>query len=305
MKKVIVSGANGFIGRHLVSQLLKFDIKVYGIMTDVRKAKEFVENEKFVPIIADFRVYNSLDKYIEDDDIDVFFHMAWQGGFTSALKDYSLQFDNAKAACDAAVSAIKIGCKKFVYAGTVNEIEINQFMNNERFVPRNTCIYASAKVAGDMVCRVLAHNANMSFCSALIPLPYGVGNDSRQLINTVIKNCYTGQPSKLIPGDNKYDIAHISDVVTALVCIGEKGINMRSYYIGHRTLRTFKEIVTQIRDVINPNAELRFGEYEDSLNMDYSYTDLEALYRDTGFECTADFGSTILEQAEWLKSINF
>ena len=39
--------------------------------------------------------------------------------------------------------------------------------------------------------------------------------------------------------------------------------------------------------------------------MDYSYTDLEALYRDTGFECTADFAQTIREQAEYLKSINF
>ena len=60
-----------------------------------------------------------------------------------------------------------------------------------------------------------------------------------------------------------------------------------------------------MRDAINPDAELRFGEYEDSLNMDYGNTDLEALYRDTGFECTADFVQTIREQAEWLKSINF
>ena len=80
---------------------------------------------------------------------------------------------------------------------------------------------------------------------------------------------------------------------------------MRSYYIGHRKLRTFREIVTEIRDVINPDAELRFGEYEDSLNMDYSYTDLDALYNDTGFECKADFAKTIAEQAQWLKSIGF
>ena len=140
-----------------------------------------------------------------------------------------------------------------------------------------------------MICRTLAYNAGIGYCSALIPLPYGVGNDSRQLINTVIKNCYTGQPSKLITGNNQYDIAHISDVARGIVAIGEKGINLRSYYIGHRTLRTFREIVTEMRDAINPDAELRFGEYEDSLNMDYSNTDLDALYNDTGFECEADF----------------
>lgn len=304
MKTVVVTGATGFIGQYLTKELLAKGIKVYGIGTDIRKLTTTGFGGNFIPIVADFRVYKSLARYI-DEEIDVFYHLAWQGGFTEALKDYSLQLDNARAACDALVSATEMKCKKFVYAGTVNEIEINQFMNNERFEPRNTCIYASAKVAADMICRTLAHNAGMEFCSALIPLPYGIGNDSRQLINTVIKNCYTGQPSKLITGNNQYDIAHISDVSRALYCIGESGKTMKSYYIGHRELKTFREVVTQIRDAINPEAELRFGEYKDSLNMDYSYTDLDELYNDTGFQCEADFVKTIREQAEWLKSINY
>lgn len=305
MKSAVVTGATGFIGSNLVRELLSRGVRVYGIGTNIAKLIDSGFEGDFIPVTADFRVFDSLDKYIPEKDIDVFYNMAWQGGFTSALKDYGLQFSNAQAACDALISATKIGCKKFVYAGTVNEIEINQFMNNERFTPRNTNIYASAKVAADMICRTLAYNNDIQYCSALIPLPYGVGNASRQLINIVIKNAYEGAPSKLIPGDNLYDIAHISDVVRALYDIGESGKSMRSYYIGHRNLRTFKEIVTQIRDTINPEAELRFGEYKDSLNMDYSYTDLEALYNDTGFECSADFEETIKEQAEWLKSIDF
>ena len=304
MKTAVVTGATGFIGKYLTQKLIEKGVKVYGIGTDVRRlnVEEFGEN--FVPLVADFRVYDNLEKYI-DEDIDVFYHMAWQGGFTTALKDYALQLGNSKAACDALTSASNMKCRKFVYAGTVNEIEINQFMNNERFEPRNTNIYASAKVAADMICRTLAHNAGMMYCSALIPLPYGVGNASRQLINTVIKNCYSNLPSKLITGNNQYDIAHISDIVEALYCIGLSGKSMKSYYIGHRKLKTFKEVVMDIREAINPNAELRFGEYQDSLNMDYSYTDLDALYNDTGFECKADFARTIQEQAEWLKSIDF
>ena len=305
MKKVIVSGATGFIGSYLVHELLSRGVTVYGIGTDIAKLDGMNFGENFIPVTADFRVYDSLDRQIKAKDIEVFYHMAWGGGFTTALKNYSLQFENAKAACDALCSAVKIGCRKFVFAGTVNEIEINQFINNERFVPRGTCIYASVKVAADMVSKTMAYLNHVDYCSALIPLPYGMGNASPQLINTVIKNCYENKPSKLITGNNQYDIVHISDIARALYLIGSKGKNMQSYYIGHRKLRTFREIVCNIRDVINPNAELRFGEYEDSLNMDYSYTDLDALYRDTGFECRADFTQTILEQAEYLKSINF
>ena len=306
MRSAMVSGASGFIGSYLTKRLLEEGVKVYGIGTSRKKLDDLRFEGDFVPIVADFRSYDSLERYIDDEEIDVFYHMAWEGGFTSALKDHKLQYKNSKAACDAIVSASKMkSVKKFVYAGTVNQMEIYQFLYKDDFIPRNNWVYASTKVAADMICRTLAYNYGMEYCCALIPLLYGVGNASPQLINIVIKNCYSGTPSKLIKGDNKYDIVHVSDVVEGLYRIGTTGKNMRSYYIGHRSLNTFREVVENIRDAINPEAELKFGEYPESLNLDYSSIDLECLYKDTGFECGADFVETIREQADWLKTIGF
>ena len=304
MKTVIVSGATGFIGSYLVRELLKNGSTVYGIGTNIARLEGMNFGENFIPVTADFRVYDSLDRQIKARDVDAFFHMAWCGGAVAALKDYQLQFTNAKASCDAAMSAARIGCRKFIFAGTINELEIAQFLRNEKTIPRNTNIYASMEVSADITSRTISYNNHMDYCSAFIPLPYGVGYPALNLINTVIKNCMENKPSRLIEGNNQYDIVHVSDIARALYLIGSKGRNMQSYYIGHRKLRTFREIVCNIRDVVNKDAELRFGEYEDSLNMDYSYTDLDALYRDTGFECTADFEQTIREQAEYLKAIN-
>ena len=39
---------------------------MYGIGTDVRKLNALGLKENFIPIVADFRVFNSLDKYIDD-----------------------------------------------------------------------------------------------------------------------------------------------------------------------------------------------------------------------------------------------
>lgn len=36
-------------------------------------------------------------------------------------------------------------------------------------------------------------------------------------------------------------------------------------------------------------------------NIDYSMIDLEALYRDTGFECKSDFEESILKMVKWIK----
>ena len=87
----------------------------------------------------------------------------------------------------------------------------------------------------------------------------------------------------------------------ALVAIGEKGKDQRTYYIGHRDVRTFEQLITGIGDIVNPEVELEFGSYKDSYNIDYSVIDVDALYNDTGFECKADFRESITKTMEWIK----
>ena len=132
-------------------------------------------------------------------------------------------------------------------------------------------------------------------------MPYGERNHAKNLPNIVIQNLLQNVACKLITGKNLYDLVYINDVANAFFHIGESGKNMKSYYIGHRRLRTFRELITEIRDILAPNVELRFGEYPDNLDMDYSLVDLDALYRDTGFECKADFRESILKTAEWIR----
>lgn len=46
---------------------------------------------------------------------------------------------------------------------------------------------------------------------------------------------------------------------------------------------------------------LNFGELEDTFITNYDYTDLNALYNDTGEEANVDFKYSILKTAEWIK----
>lgn len=305
MKKAIVTGATGFIGGALVRKLLLLDVEVYGVDIETPKFAEFESNTNFHKIIASFEAYKDLPKLINDNCIDVFYHFAWAGGFTTAIKDYTLQMRNAAYAGDALVAAKDIGCAKFVYAGTYNEFEIRTFLASDDFEPRYTCIYSTGKTAADLICKTLAYNLGIDYCMGLIPMPYGEGNYSKQLVNVVI-NCLNNNVSpKLVEGNNTYDLVYIDDITEAFVAIGEKGVNKKGYYIGHRKLKTFKELMIDIRDIIAPNVKLKFGEYIDVQNIDYSLIDLDALYNDTGFECKADFKESILRTAEWVKTLEF
>ena len=301
MKEVVITGVNGFIGSALAKKLLLSGIKVYGVDIQTDKFEQFEKYDSFVPIYADFSKYTELKNLIPKNEVDVFYHFAWAGGFTSAIRDYKLQLSNAGYAGDALMAAHDLGAKKYVYANTYNQYEIQNFLCSETFEPRYTCIYSAGKTAASLVCRTLAYNLGLDYCAGLIPMPYGKNNYSMQLVNIVIRRLLDGESPKLVEGNNLYDLVYIEDIADAFIALGEKGISNKEYYIGHRTLKTFKELMMEIRDYISPNTPLGFGEYQDNQQIDYNTINLNALYEDTGFECKADFKKTIIETAEWIK----
>lgn len=302
MRKVIITGVTGFFGGSLTRKLLSLGVKVYGIDIDTPKLNKFKDNPNFISVIAGFEDYQKLPEMIKDTDIDVFYHFAWAGGFTTAIQDYKLQMSNAGFAGDAIVAAKKIGAKKFVYANTYNQYEIINFLESEIFEPRYTCIYSAGKTAASLICRTLAYNLGINYSAGLIPMPYGENNYSKQLVNVVINSLINGQAPKLIEGNKLYDLVYIQDIVDAFIVIGEKGKNKREYYVGHRKLKTFKEWMIEIRNVIAPDVELQFGEYKDNQQIEYSKIDLDALYKDTGWECKYELKDKIFSTSEWVKT---
>lgn len=306
MKKAIVTGAGGFIGGALTKLLLNKGITVYGVDILEEQLKRFLSYENFRPVIADFTKYDCLHEMIKDNDIDVFYHFAWQGGLgKESFQNYGLQLDNEKYACKAIMEAIKIGCKKFVFAGTVNEYEMETYIHLDYFEPRYTYVYSSTKQAGEAICKTISYHNKIDFCAGRIAMAYGEGHRAMVLPNVVIKNLLSNVGCKLIEGNDLYDMIYIDDIAEAFYAIGESGKNMKSYYVGHREVRTFRKIIEEIAEIINPSCPLLFGEYPDvPSGVDYRNIDLDALYNDTGFECKADFKESILKTARWLKEQN-
>lgn len=302
MMNAIVTGANGFIGRAVCSELASNGVNVIAVVRN-KLGFEKNDNEKIQIIEADLNEYRDLETCLPQN-LDVFYHFAWDGAYGEELANYSKQIRNIEYNCDAIMMAQRIGCKKFIMAGTINELELFQFFQAERNVPRKSCIYGIAKLACDFMGKTIAAEGKMDFNVAIIGSCFGPGDKSNRIHNTVIRSLMNGEAPTLISGDTLHDWVYIDDVAKMFRYLGEKSSNMKSYYLGHRKLRRLEDIIRDVRDVVNPDIQLKFGEIKSSFKIDYSLVDINALYEETGFEAQADFKESIKKTQEWLRKRN-
>ncbi len=301
MKSAIITGANGFIGKALCRRLLMNGIKTCAIVRDPRTMEEFSDDANLLVVQGDITDVSSIRKHIEQGSYEVFYHFAWVGTSGKVLTEDSVQISNIVYTCNTLRLAEELKCKKYIFAGTINELELLPLYKAEMCIPRPASIYGISKLTCDFMCKTLAANMNINYNTAIIGSCFGPGDMSWRIHNNFIKGMLEEIQPKLVTGEVWHDWVFIDDVAGMLLAIGHRSINLKNYYIGHRELRMLKDILCEVRDILCAGLELKFGEITDNFKIDYSLVDLNAVYEDTGYECKTDFQTAILKTAEWVR----
>ena len=297
---VLITGANGFMGKALTKKFLSQNNKVFAIVTN-KQEMEDIECENLHVFELFFDAYQNIAQLVKED-IDLCYHFAWAGLCGAPAQDVALQTSNVVATSILINELIKLHVKKIVFASTMNTLELRGLISNPRTSrPRGTLIHVASKLNADIVARTLCEQNNIEFNDGVIAMAYGENNKSKMIPNVIIYSLLNNKEIDLVEGNNLYDMVYISDIVSAFVAIGEKGKNKESYYIGHDDNRTFRDIITDIRDVLNPSIKLHFGKNKNDNNIDYSLIDRSLLTKDTGWKPTVDFKKSILDTAKWIK----
>ena len=153
--------------------------------------------------------------------------------------------------------------------------------------------------------RSVASKEDIEFFWPLITNIYGEGEKSPRLINTMIRNLQAGKRQSLSEGNQLYDFIHVSDAARAFVDIGERGKEPESYLIGSGGAKPLKEFLTELRDIVNPEAELGFGEMKfNGIYLSAEDFDTANLREDTGFVPQVAFADGIKRTANWIKQSN-
>ena len=223
MKKYLVSGATGFIGRRLINFLNTSECQIQIISRHKHNVLE--------TIVCDFEKDVIPESLI--DEVDTIFHLA---GFThdiradNKVKDV-FQKVNVDATLQLAKIAIKKGVKNFIFvssvkAGACDNSELSSLGNGEN-EPEG--VYGRTKKEAELRLLEMIKGSGMKLSIVRPALVYGPkvkGNLSKMLAG-IKKGWFPPLPQT----NNSRSMIHVDDLVRALVFVAEHKRTNAEVYI--------------------------------------------------------------------------
>lgn len=210
-KKILVTGANGYIGRHIVQELLKQNYEVLAADVNFEGMDERVRR-------IEHNIFSGDEDIFEKTGCpDACIHMAWRNGFVhnadSHIEDLPMHFTFLN-------HMAKGGLKQIAVMGTMHEVGYHEGAIDENTPTRPLSMYAIAKNALRQMLEVRFKDTDV-VCQWIRGY-YIYGDDARS--NSIFSKIVhaAGEGKKTFPftmGKNKYDFIHVDEMARQIVAI--------------------------------------------------------------------------------------
>ncbi|MDI6796357.1 MAG: NAD(P)-dependent oxidoreductase [Desulfatibacillaceae bacterium] len=256
MKRVLVTGATGFIGRHTLGPLVQRGFEVHAV-AGPGEAPVFDKATWHEADLLDEAQTQALVKRIAPSHL---MHLAW---YTDPA-DYRTSKKNrlwVDAGLGLARAFVGAGGRRALFAGSCFEYGPVHGPCHETKTPcRPDTIYGQAK--HELFCRLAAdlRPKDMSLAWARLFFVYGPGERHEKLIPTVINNLLQGRPTPLTQGSELADFVFVEDAALALVEILD-GAATGPINVASGKPLTIRQIAEEIARQTGAVNCLKFGEY--------------------------------------------
>lgn len=303
MKKVGIIGATGAIGVSLINKCVENNVDVYVfVRKKSKKLGNIPINRKVHIIFCDMEEMKNFN--IKDiPQLDVFYYFSWSNTFgEDARNNMKVQIANIEYAIDAVNFANRLGCKRFIGAGSQAEYGrcYAPLTPNTPCFPENG--YGMAKLCAGQMTKIECHKLSIEHIWTRVLSIYGPYDGENTMISYAIKSCLKGVNPEFTKCEQIWDYLSSYDAGKAFFLIGERGIPDKIYVIGSGKTRRLSEYIDIICKYTNENIKPLFGKISYNSNqVMYLKADISELKNDTGFEPNVEFEDGIKKTIHWYK----
>lgn len=214
MKKVLLTGATGFIGRHTIPYLLSEGYEIHAITRNDQFLSPLVQNHQ-----ADLFNDSDIKQLIRTIQPSHLLHLAWyakHGKFWSS----EINLECVKSSIQLIQEFAVNGGKRIVIAGSCAEYEWGPNPCDELCTPiKPHSLYGSSKAALYQLIKAYALQKNLSFAWGRIFFLYGPFEYKERLVPSVIQKLLDQTIASCSHGNQIRDFMHVEDVANAFVTL--------------------------------------------------------------------------------------
>ena len=226
-KRILVTGGAGFIGSHLVDQLLAEGGSKVTVIDDFNDfyspqikrsaVKPHLENPNYKLVEADIRDTDAIANVFADGSFDCVVHLAARAGVRPSLKEPTLYTEtNINGTQNLLELAKTHGVPQFVFGSSSSVYGINSkipFSEEDRiFQPISP--YAATKAAGELLCHTYSHLYNLRTVCLRFFTVYGARQRPDLAIHKFTKLITDGKPIQMFgDGSTRRDYTYIEDII--------------------------------------------------------------------------------------------
>lgn len=292
-KKILVTGASGFIGQHLVDALCALGADVYGTSRTPRESN--VKN--FTWLQGSFDDLSETKKILQELKPDIIFHLA---GVVTASSDVNYVLPTYHSLLTSTINllavATDIGCERIVLAGSCTEPDDNDLTPSSP--------YAAAKWAMSGYARMF-HKLYSSPIVLVRPfMGYGPGQAESKVLSYVISSLLHNESPKLSSCSWVTDWVYIQDMVDGILAAAAiPGIEGEMLDLGSGIRISIKEIIEKIAKSIVTTGKPLFGALPDRQHDHTRIADTEHTFSKIGWRATTPMDTGLKNTIEYYKKV--
>lgn len=258
--RILITGATGFVGSHLIEELIKTD---YTLLALGRQEKNIIPNIDYV--FLDLRDIEKTEQVISKFKPEIVYHLAANCVESSGEHSPIDMITNGyNTFFNVLASSIRAGSlKKFIYTSSAAVYGNIRTPYTEEQQPKPNDIYAVTKYANELALQIMANHYNFSY---VIVRPHNITgerqeytNPSRNVVVLFMQLLRMGKTPKILgTGENVRCFTYVKDVAKVLTeCINLENVVLNA---GSSKATSINELYQEIVKVSKIKTEPEYGE---------------------------------------------
>lgn len=264
MKRILVTGASGFVGSRLIENLKRDSNNVVvALRRDVDNSQEVLEDYS---VRGDLEDYDLVRRMVSDYEIESVYHMASNSIVRICAEDPRSAYSTNVMGTVNLLEAIRQGApniKSVVISTSDKAFGHAPVPYDEESPLKPKYTYEATKACQDIVGQNYFHNYRVPVKIARLSNIYGPGdpNCSRVIPNT-IRRLLEGQGAMLYTdvADHVREFIYIDDAIEAYKTLDKHGTPGEPYCVGGGSVLKAKDLVKLISDLIGSEMPVEFVE---------------------------------------------